>query len=118
LPDEDRPRRHLLAVVDQITEDLSIGRVADDGSRRHLDIHVLAACSGLVRTAAVVTTTGPHLAAVMEVEEGVQPFIDDQNYVAATPSVTAVGSSSRYELLAPEGYAAVAAVARAHRDAY
>jgi hypothetical protein len=54
----------------------------------------------------------------MEVEEGVQPFIDDQNYVAATPSVTAVGSSSRYELLAPEGYAAVAAVARAHRDAY
>jgi hypothetical protein len=55
---------------------------------------------------------------VVEVEEGVDAFVDDQYHVAATPSVATVGTATGDILFATKGNATVAAITRSHGEPY
>jgi hypothetical protein len=60
----------------------------------------------------------PYLAPVMEVEEGVQAFFDNENHIPAAAPVATIRPATWHVLLTPEGNAAIAAVTGAHRDPY
>jgi len=52
----------------------------------------------------------------VEMEQGVQSFVDTQDHVSAAPPIAAVRTTSRNELFPPEVDAAVAPVARSNCD--
>jgi hypothetical protein len=107
-----------LSVFHEITKDFTACGVSHHGPRRNLETYVLAAGSGFVRATPMLSATRTDLAPVMEVEKGIQTFLNKQDYIAAAPAVAAVGPPARHKLLAPERNAAVSSVTRADRDPY
>ena len=90
--------------------------VEDLGADRHLEDDVGGAGAGALAAHAVPAVLRPEVALVAVVDQGVEAFDRLDDDVAAVAAVAAVRAAELDELLAPEGQAAVAAVAALHED--
>ena len=97
----------LCEVVDQLAGVL----VVEGGADRDLQDDGVAVEAGAVGAHAVLAALGLVLGVVAEVDQGVVALGADHDDVAAAAAVAAGGTAAGHELLAPEGHAAVAAVA-------
>ena len=97
----------LLEVVDQLAGFLIVKRGAD----RDLQDDGMAVEAGAVGAHAVLAALRLVLGVVAEVDERVVALAGFHDDVAAAAAVAAGGAAAGHELLAPEGHAAVAAVA-------
>ena len=97
----------LLEVVNQLAGFLVVKRRAD----RDLQNDGVAVEAGAVGAQAVFAALRLVLRVIAEVNQCVVALRADHNDVAATAAVAARGPAAGNELLAPEGHAAVAAVA-------
>ena len=91
-----------LAILDQITNDLSALGVPDHRARRHHDPDITASTAGFIGARPGFAAFSTHVAAVVQVEQGIEALFDNQDHTAATAAVTAVGAAAGNELLAPE----------------
>jgi len=92
--------------------------VVDDGPDGHLHFAVIAVAAGLVRSFPMGAALRLVLRVIAQVEEGVVVEGRHDNDVAAAAAIAAGRAALGDELLAPEGQAAVAAVAGLHVDFY
>ena len=88
--------------------------VVNDGADRNLQDDVFALAAGLVGAFAVTSALGLVFGIEAEVDQRVVALAGFHDDVAAVAAVAAGGPAARHELLAPEGHAAVAAVAGFH----
>jgi hypothetical protein len=79
-----------------------------DGHRQ-LDTRAIAA--GAIAAFAVPTALRGVLGIKSEMQQRIVVFAGDERDIAAVAAITAAWATARYELLAPEGHAAVSAVA-------
>jgi hypothetical protein len=86
----------------QITKKLVPVGGANHRTGRYSQRDVCAAGSGLVRTPPVLPSLGPHQTTIVEVEEGVETFVDDEDHTPTTPTVTTIRPAPWDEFLASE----------------
>jgi hypothetical protein len=86
----------------QVAKDIAPGGGADHRARRYSQLDVGPAGAGLVRAPPVLTPFGPYQAPIVEVEEGVEAFIDNEDHASTAPAVTAVRPAPWYEFFASE----------------
>src|SRR5262245_42536593 len=98
----------------EIEQPLAAVDVMHDGADRHPQDELLAALAVLILVAAVLPALRLVVAAVLVVEERRELRVGDDHHAAAVAAVAARRSAARNVRLAPEGDAAVAAVARLH----
>ena len=106
LGDDDALVR-LLEVVDQLAGFLVVKGCAD----RDLQDDGVAVQAGAVGAQAVFAALALVLRVIAEMDQRVVALRTDHDDIAATAAVAARGTAAGHELLAPEGHAAVAAVA-------
>ena len=104
------------AWLDKIVEQLASSVVVDQGANRNRNLDRHAVTARAIAALAVAPTLGFVLGIEPEMEEGVVMYARYQDDVPTAASVAAAGPAARDELLAPEGHAAVAAVASLHPD--
>src|ERR1019366_7710847 len=90
--------------------------VVNDGSDRHIQDDAFALASGFVGNFAMPSALGLVFGIETEVHEGIVAFARLHHHVATMTAIAAGGTAARHKLLAPEGHAAVAAIARLHPD--
>jgi hypothetical protein len=96
-------RHHqLLAVRHQVGEDITPGGGADHRAGGYWQLDVGSTCAGLVCAPTVLTPFGPYQTPIVEMEEGVETFVDDEDYAPTAPPVTAVRPAPWHEFLASE----------------
>ena len=109
---DDQALVGLLEVVHQLAGFLVVKRGAD----RHLQHDRMAVLAGAVGTHAVLAALRLVLGVEAEVDERVVALRRLHDDVAAAAAVAAGGAAAGHKLLAPEGHAAVAAVAGLYAD--
>ncbi len=102
----------LLKVVHQLAR----LRIVERCAHRNLQRDRAAIQPGAVRAHAVLAALRLVLRVIAEVNQRVVPLARLHDHVAAAAAVAARGPPARHELLAPEGHAAVAAVAGLHAN--
>ena len=108
--------RDALAGLGQIGQKGFVVIGEDLRARRHAQHGIATARTRLVGAAAVLALVGPEMLLIAEIDQRVEAgnaFDDD---IAATAAVAAPGPAVLDEFFAPEGDAAVAAVAGLHVD--
>src|SRR6185437_7374636 len=108
--------QQLLAMRGQVADQLVGIDIVHGRADRHADHGVLAAATVHVAAHAILAALRLELALVAEVDQRVQAFVRDQPHAAAFAAVTAVRTTERDELLAPETGATVPAVAGLNLD--
>src|ERR1035437_8913927 len=88
--------------------------VVNDGSDGHFQDDAFALAARFIGAFAVASALALVFGIEAEVYEGVVAFARFHHHVAAMAAIAARRTATRYELLAPEGHAAVAAIARLH----
>ena len=106
----------LLAVLEQLGDDLLGLGVADDRAHRHAQHHVLASGAELVRAATGLAIARLVAAGVAEIDQRVQVAVAQRVDMAAAAAVAAIGAAKGNELLAPEARAAGTTVSGGHVD--
>ncbi len=106
----------LLAVGDQIGDQLVAVAQIDDGAGRHGDDAVLAGPALLVGAAAVAAALRLEMHLVLKGQQRVEAFVGAQDHVAALAAVAAGRTAVRDVFLAAKGDEAVAAVTTFHID--
>ena len=106
----------LLAVLDQIDEQLVGVAQIDRSAWRHEHDFVFAASSLLVVAFAVAPTIGAEMNLKLKWQERVHVLVDAQDHAAAIAAVAAVWPAARDVFLAPKGDDAVAAATAIHID--
>ena len=97
------PRHHqILAVLNHVAKDITPGGGADYRAGRYSQLDVGPAGAGLVRAPPVLTPFGLYQTPIVEVEEGVEAFVDDKDHTPTTPAVTTIGPASWDKFLASE----------------
>lgn len=106
----------LLAVEGEVVDLLAGVPEVNDGADGDFDDEGVTVATGAIGAFSVATAVGGVLRVHAEVEEGVVVAGSFKNDIAAATAVAARGAATGYEFLAPEGGAAVAAVATAYVD--
>jgi hypothetical protein len=78
------------------------GGGTDHRAGRYSQRDVGAAAAGLVRTPPVLPPLSPHQTPIVEMEEGVETFVDDEDHTPTTPAVTTIRPAPWDEFLASE----------------
>ena len=107
---------HALIRAREIVYTLAGVGIVDDRPDRDLQDNVRALAPGPVGTFAVASALRLVLGIEAEVDKGVVALAGFHDDVAAAAAVAARGPAARYELLAAEGEASVAAVASLYAD--
>ena len=105
-----------LAVPQHFAQQFAAFGVQDLGPQRHPNEGVLAAPAGTVRAFPVAPALGFVEGVEAQVLQGVELPVCVQIDAAPVAAVTASRSTTRNELLAPEGYATVATTSRLDVD--
>ena len=98
----------------QLTDLVTAFDVSNNRAQGHLDLAVRTRVAGTLPGTAALAIAGLKTAGIAEISEGVKARIADEPDTPSTATVTAVGSTSRDKLLAPETQLAVATVASPH----
>src|SRR5262245_37972229 len=109
-------RQHALAGHGQVAQRLARVAVGDDGAQRDLQDQIGAAGAVAVRALAVSAALGMVVPPIVKIEEGRQLGSGLEPDTSAVPTVAAVGTTVRNELLATEADAAGASVAPLDED--
>jgi hypothetical protein len=96
------------AGADQVDDDLTGGRIPDQGAVRNPDDEITAVGAVAVRARAGTPVAGVLMGVPVDVEQRRHAGVDQEDHITAAPAVTAVGAAERLELLAVDRGAAVA----------
>src|ERR1019366_1421859 len=107
---------HALVGMGEVMHHLAGHFVVNDSSDGDLQHHAFALAAGFVGTLAMASALGLVFGIEAEVHQGVVALARFHHHVATMTAIAAGGTAARHELLAPEGHAAVAAIARLHPD--
>ena len=100
----------------EVVHHLARHLVVDDGSDRHLQHDALALAAGFVGAFAVASALGLVFGIEAEVHQRVVALARLHHHVATMTAIAAGRTAARHKLLAPEGHAAVAAIAGLDSD--
>ncbi len=99
-----------------VVEDFLGFFVEDDGARGYSDDQIGGGFSVLLLASALLAVLGTPEADTLEVDEGIEPGVCDEDDIATFAAIAAVGASLGQEWASMEGETAVAAVAGADLD--
>src|SRR5262249_47180639 len=100
----------------QVDQQVAAGLVVHQRAGRHTQLEIRAGRTGLLLAASVLASPGAQLLGIGGVEQGRETASDARDASAPVAAIAAAGAAARDVLLAPEGDAAVAPVARLHAD--
>jgi len=105
-----------LAIACQVGERVAGGGVAHDGAHGHAQLDVAAAAAILFRAVPAIAILCAMDACIAVVDQRVEVAVGHRPHAAAAPAVAAARPAARHGPLAPEGSAAVPALAGVHFD--
>src|ERR1039458_3085439 len=100
-----------LAGLGEIAQPLAGGFVVDHRADGDIELDGMAFRAGTVAAFAMASALGFVLRVEAVLQEGVFMRVGHQHDVAAAAAIAAAGATARHVLLAPEGHAAITAVA-------
>src|SRR5262249_22255057 len=100
----------------QVGDEQAGVEVVDHRADRDADENVGAIAAGAVAAHSVAAVLGAPVRMILEMKEGVDGVVGEQDDVAAPAAVAAIGSALGNVLLAPEAHAPIAAFARTNED--
>jgi hypothetical protein len=91
-----------MAMNHQVAEDIVTGGSTDHRAGRYSQLDVGPAGAGLVRAPPVLTSFGLYQTPIVEVEEGVETFVDNEDHASTAPTIAAVRPTPWYEFFPSE----------------
>ena len=107
---------HLLAVLDDVRDDLARRRVTDDRSQRDTHEEILAIAPVALLLRAVLARRREAMGPMLVFDQRVEMQVAHEDHVPAAATVAAVGPALHDRLLAAEGGDAIAALSAANMD--